>query len=116
MSLFMIDHEKCTRDGLCATDCPANIIAMNEHGPEPVEGAEQSCINCGHCVAICPYGALTLIEYMHKGDIKKTVERDGALCKGCGVCMATCPKQGVFIRGFKLEQLSAQVDAALQEA
>lgn len=60
MSLFMIDQKKCTRDGLCAADCPANIIAMNEHGPEPVEGAEQRCINCGHCVAICPHGALTL--------------------------------------------------------
>jgi hypothetical protein len=27
--------------------------------------------------------------------------------------MATCPKLGIFVRGFKLEQISAQVNAAL---
>ena len=60
MSLFTIDHQKCTRDGLCAADCPMSIITMNDHGPEPVAGAEQMCINCGHCTAVCPHGALTL--------------------------------------------------------
>lgn len=60
MSLFTIDHAKCTRDGLCAADCPMGIIAMNGHGPEPIPGAEQMCINCGHCTAVCPHGALTL--------------------------------------------------------
>jgi len=59
---------------------------------------------------------LTLIEYVWKGDIKKTVERDAALCKGCGVCQATCPKKGIFISGFKLEQIGAMVDAALEGA
>src|SRR5512136_347985 len=60
MSLFTIDHAKCTRDGLCAADCPMGIITMNGHGPEPIPGAEQMCINCGHCTAVCPHGALTL--------------------------------------------------------
>lgn len=60
MSLFVVDQEKCKRDGICATECPASIIAMNGHGPEPVEGAEKRCINCGHCVAVCPHGAISL--------------------------------------------------------
>ncbi len=60
MSLFTIDQQKCTRDGLCAADCPMGIITMTDRGPEPVPGAEQMCINCGHCVAVCPHGALTL--------------------------------------------------------
>jgi heterodisulfide reductase subunit A len=50
---------------------------------------------------------------MFKGDVKKTVERNAALCKGCGVCMATCPKKGIFVRGFRLDQLGAMVEAAL---
>lgn len=59
-ALFTIDHEKCSRDGLCAADCPAGIIAMTERGPEPATGARRMCINCGHCVAVCPHGALAL--------------------------------------------------------
>ncbi|MCK5559362.1 MAG: 4Fe-4S binding protein, partial [Thermoplasmata archaeon] len=57
--------------------------------------------------------AITLIEYMREGILRKTVEVNESACKGCGVCMATCPKKGIFVRGFKLEQLMAMVDAAL---
>jgi heterodisulfide reductase subunit A len=45
--------------------------------------------------------------------VKKTVEVNEILCKGCGSCMATCPKQGISVAGFSLEQLGAQVEAAL---
>jgi len=78
------------------------------------EVVDANCDGCAYCIDPCPYGALILLEYMYDGSIKKTVERDGALCKGCGVCMATCPKKGIFVRGFKLEQLSVMVDAALE--
>jgi len=74
---------------------------------------DANCDGCAYCIDPCPYNALTLIEYMYKGSIKKTVQRDAALCKGCGVCMATCPKKGIFVRGFKLEQISTMVEAAL---
>ncbi len=77
------------------------------------EIVDANCDGCAYCIDPCPFNALSLIEYMYKGSIKKTVQRDGALCKGCGVCMATCPKKGIFVRGFKLEQISAMVDAAL---
>jgi heterodisulfide reductase subunit A len=78
------------------------------------EVVDENCDGCAYCIDPCPYNALTLIEYMYKGGIKKTVERDAALCKGCGVCQATCPKKGIFIRSFKLEQISAMVEAALE--
>ncbi len=80
------------------------------------EVVDENCDGCAYCIDPCPYNALTLIEYMYKGSIKKTVERDAALCKGCGVCQATCPKKGIFIRSFRLEQLGAMVNAALEEA
>jgi heterodisulfide reductase subunit A len=80
------------------------------------ELVDENCDGCAYCIDPCPYNALTLIEYMYKGSVKKAVERDAALCKGCGVCQATCPKKGIFIRNFRLDQLGAMVDAALQEA
>lgn len=60
MELFNIDNEKCDRDGICAIECPAHIIEMTKEGPVPVADAEELCIQCGHCVAICPKGAFSL--------------------------------------------------------
>ena len=74
---------------------------------------DANCDGCAYCVEPCPYSAIILIEYMHKGAVKKTVEVNESLCKGCGSCQATCPKQGILVRGFKLEQINAQVEAAL---
>src|SRR5450759_3083310 len=62
MSLFTIDQKNCKRDGMCAKECPAQIIILTEKDAFPtlMENSEESCINCGHCAAVCPHGALTL--------------------------------------------------------
>ena len=39
------------------------------------EIVEDNCDGCAYCIDPCPYKALTLIEYMLKGDVKKTVEQ-----------------------------------------
>ena len=75
---------------------------------------DENCDGCAYCIDPCPYHALTLIEYMREGAIKKTVDRDLALCKGCGVCQATCPKAGIVINNFKLSQLLTMINAALE--
>jgi heterodisulfide reductase subunit A len=77
---------------------------------------DANCDGCAYCIEPCPYNALTLIEYMWDGSIKKTVETNDSLCKGCGTCMATCPKQGIYVKNFKLEQIAAQIEAALVTA
>jgi heterodisulfide reductase subunit A2 len=74
---------------------------------------DANCDGCAFCVDACPFRAITLIEYMKGGEIKKSIEVNPIQCKGCGSCMATCPKQGVYVAGFTPEQLEAQVDAAL---
>ena len=74
---------------------------------------DENCDGCAYCVEPCPYQAITLIEYMSKGSVKKTVDVNETACKGCGCCMATCPKKGILVKGFTLEQLGAQVNAAL---
>ena len=62
MTLFTIDPEKCKRDGICVNECPARIIvqADKDSVPSLVEGGEALCINCGHCVAVCPHEAFSL--------------------------------------------------------
>ncbi|RPH86673.1 MAG: 4Fe-4S dicluster domain-containing protein [Deltaproteobacteria bacterium] len=62
MSLFSIDQKKCKRDGICAAECPAQIIvqADKKSFPSLLLHGEEFCINCGHCVAVCPHDAITL--------------------------------------------------------
>jgi heterodisulfide reductase subunit A len=75
---------------------------------------DENCDGCAYCVEPCPYKAITLIEYMWQGSVKKVAEVNESLCKGCGCCMATCPKRGAMVRGFTLDQISAQINAALE--
>jgi len=61
MQLIKIDGELCNKDGLCIRECPFNLLTEDETGfPAMVDGAEQTCIRCGHCLAICPTAALSL--------------------------------------------------------
>ncbi|MBF0225637.1 MAG: nitroreductase family protein [Desulfobacterales bacterium] len=59
MTLFSIDKDKCNGDGLCVYECPLGIIQLVNSIPEPTPNAEGLCIKCGHCVAVCPNGALS---------------------------------------------------------
>ncbi len=61
MSLFSIDEKKCKRDGICAAECPIRLIEIKVGSsiPTPVADAEDRCVKCGHCVAVCPQGAFT---------------------------------------------------------
>lgn len=61
MSLLKIDASKCKKDGICVRECPFGIIQMEEDSgyPDIIPGGEASCLVCGHCVAVCPTGALS---------------------------------------------------------
>ncbi|WP_136807712.1 nitroreductase family protein [Desulfosediminicola flagellatus] len=57
---FAVDNEKCIQDNICVDECPAKILSMEGDGPVMVEGGEEICIRCGHCVAVCPVEAVGL--------------------------------------------------------
>lgn len=61
MGLLTIDQDKCKRDGLCVGECPMAIIKLEDGDGFPVmiRGGDEMCNDCGHCVAVCPHGALT---------------------------------------------------------
>jgi nitroreductase/NAD-dependent dihydropyrimidine dehydrogenase PreA subunit len=64
MGLLKIDEKKCKKDGICVRECPAAIIQLPAHDgyPDIVPGGEGMCLVCGHCVAVCPHGALSHSE------------------------------------------------------
>ncbi len=79
MSYFVIDKDKCRRDGICVDECPLRLLTIEDVSsvPSPVEGAEQMCIKCGHCVSVCPNGAFSLADM--KPDDCPPVKKDMVL-------------------------------------
>lgn len=62
MPLFVVDPARCKSDGICVAECPTRIIEWKSGDATPRVPAESEefCRNCGHCVAVCPQGAVTL--------------------------------------------------------
>jgi nitroreductase/NAD-dependent dihydropyrimidine dehydrogenase PreA subunit len=61
MDLIKVDPSLCRIDNICVAECPPKIIVATGKSPYPFipEELEALCIDCGHCVAVCPYEALT---------------------------------------------------------
>lgn len=61
IQLVTIDTEKCGKDGICIEECPFYLLRANADGvPEMIPGGESVCLKCGHCLAVCPNGAISL--------------------------------------------------------
>jgi heterodisulfide reductase subunit A-like polyferredoxin len=100
-------------DGEGAASRVAGVISKDELVKSPAISVvvDEKCDGCAYCIEPCPAQALTLIEYMQKDSVKKTVEVNEAICRGCGVCMATCPKEGIFVRHFKPKYFEEMINA-----
>ncbi len=49
-----------------------------------------ACVGYGHCVKVCPFGAIRMTENL-------LPEIDEDKCTGCGICVAECPKKVLFL-------------------
>jgi len=65
-----INQKKCTGCGTCVKDCFSKNIAVKNKKAQLVS---EDCIRCGHCVAVCPYGAVKITEY-DMADVKPLAE------------------------------------------
>jgi len=58
---LIIDHDLCVQCGACMDDCPFHIIEMEDDYPVVNHKREHHCIQCQHCLAVCPTGALSIL-------------------------------------------------------
>ena len=59
MNDFVINTALCIQCKLCAKDCPMRVIEIKETPVLEKEG----CFECGHCLAVCPTGALSILGF-----------------------------------------------------
>ncbi len=60
MTTIAVDSALCCGDALCVRACPAGCFRMKDGKAAAVPMAEKTCIECGHCVAVCPKDAIAL--------------------------------------------------------
>jgi nitroreductase/NAD-dependent dihydropyrimidine dehydrogenase PreA subunit len=53
-----IDYENCDKEGLCIQVCPW-VYERESSDDFPTVAYPLSCDFCGHCIAVCPTGAIT---------------------------------------------------------
>lgn len=58
---FLLQKDRCNRCGLCVADCPARIIEQDaDKLPFVSAENEENCLECQHCLAICPTAAISV--------------------------------------------------------
>ncbi len=72
------------------------------------------CDGCGLCLEVCKEKAISLCEFIFRGETKQMAEIDDSICNGCGACEAVCPKYAVGIPGFMPQEVEAQIKAILR--
>jgi heterodisulfide reductase subunit A len=66
------------------------------------------CAGCRGCIDVCPYTAISYVEGEAKCEVNEV------LCKGCGGCAATCSSGSIALRGFRFDQIYAQIEKAFE--
>ncbi|HVP56534.1 MAG TPA: CoB--CoM heterodisulfide reductase iron-sulfur subunit A family protein [bacterium] len=102
--------EECVEQALGAASRASTFLVAGRVKVEPAVSwvSVDDCRGCGLCVALCPYGAIELVDTEH-GKRAHTVE---VACKGCGVCGATCYRHAIKMKHFSDQQVTAQIRAA----
>jgi len=62
LAFITVDQGKCNQDGICVAECPAQVIQMDSKKDYPYSTPDfgDFCLRCGHCVTVCPTGAMRL--------------------------------------------------------
>lgn len=84
-----IDYEKCVGCLKCVEDCVNQYIIVADAGGvkpqgKPVFKERGRCLDCGHCEAICPQGAISSVDFteeyteddmLHLMAMKRTIRK-----------------------------------------
>jgi heterodisulfide reductase subunit A len=101
---------ECTEQALGAAARASTLLSSGRVKVEPITStiSEEECRGCGLCAALCPYGAIEIVE-TERGKKARTIE---VACKGCGTCGATCYRRAITMKHYNNDQLTAQIRAA----
>jgi nitroreductase/NAD-dependent dihydropyrimidine dehydrogenase PreA subunit len=65
-----VDLELCTKCKACVNDCPARLYYIENNELYIEDFLDKKCMECGHCVAVCPVNAIRLKNPIYQ-DVKE---------------------------------------------
>lgn len=93
-----VDKSLCQACGVCAKNCPKNIIDLIPksskvyvacsskcRGKDVMSICKVGCIGCGLCAKVCTQNAITMVDNLPIIDYSK--------CIGCGLCATKCSRK-----------------------
>ena len=98
--IISVDASKCNGCGLCLRDCPHKLWRITGGSAEILS---QDCLKCGHCVAICPQGAIGISGF------EDTPEEISAEDQPDAETLLSMMKQRRSIRHFTSQDVSAEI-------
>lgn len=96
----------------CIKNCPKNAIAKNRKGKAQID--LETCIECGRCAKVCPYGAI--VEHVRPCERSckidaismnkdKKAEINPEKCISCGACASACPFGAIVDKSFMVDAI-----------
>lgn len=66
LAKFYVDETLCTGCGKCVNTCAGGILSLDERKKPQIAPVEEfgwdGCWKCQHCLAVCPHGAISVLE------------------------------------------------------
>jgi heterodisulfide reductase subunit A len=104
----------------------ATILAKDKISASGVvaQVEEYLCRACKRCAEVCEFGAIEFVEmdqpvglYGQPGQppVRTVARVNAVLCKGCGACAVVCPTDAMQASHFTSRQVTAMIQAALQD-
>lgn len=60
LKMIEVNKDKCGHCNICVNECPVGLLESSANDvPKAHRVAPRLCIDCGHCIVVCPSGALT---------------------------------------------------------
>ncbi len=108
-SCININNETCTGCALCVTDCPRKALKIKDG---KAKMRFPMCLECGHCVAICPTNSVSMDGY----DMSEVVSKDSIVNTILPEVMLNNIKYRRSIRKYKDKQVEKEKVEQIIEA